>query len=69
VATIPAGALLLRYREAWEALRYGRTKFMRELREGRIRKIETPAGPRIKASDLVAYVELLEREGQEREAS
>jgi hypothetical protein len=62
-------ALLLRYRDAWESLGFGRTQFMRELKRGRIRKIDTPAGPRILATELEAYVELLKREHAERQAS
>jgi hypothetical protein len=62
--------LLLRYREAWERLGFSRSMFFRELQRGRIRVLPTPAGPRIKVSDLEAYVALLEREAMEaRQAS
>ena len=61
--------LLLRYQQAWEALGYGRTRFMRELKRGRIPVLRTPAGPRIKTADLLAYIERLEREQEQKQAS
>jgi hypothetical protein len=55
---------------AWERLGFSRSVFFREIRRGRIPVLTTPAGPRVKASDLEAYVEMIERESREaRQAS
>ncbi len=62
--------LLLRCRDAWERLGFSRSVFFQEIRLGRIPVLSTPAGPRVKVSDLEAYVEMIERESQEaRQAS
>lgn len=67
---IPAGALLLRYQQAWQALGFSRSRFFTEVRLGRIPVLQTPAGPRVKVSDLEAYIAMLECEAAEaRQAS